>query len=333
LKKSTYWIFATIICLGVLSIASVLPHATYLRYQALTVGSYSKATWIYERATYDKTPIDIAFIGTSHTLNAVDSVTVENSINNKNNSFKHVVNFAIPHFGRDMHKLIIKLLIEKKAPEVILIEIRESEERDQHPATHYLADASELLNAPLLVNLRYFGNLMRLPLRQSSLFLKTSFPEFFGANANFKADNYAGTHLNFTTEFTNGKIRDNVHNKSDLEKYSEQWNQENAFKLNRDNEFKNFIYFNANWLNLKSAIELAKSNGIKVYFTYLPNYGASPKPIDALVYENIAPILYVKDDSVLHDPKHWYDLGHLNGTGAIAYSNEISKILTEELSL
>jgi len=317
----------------VLSITSILPHDPYLRYQSLTVGSYSKAKWIYERVTYDKKPIDIAFIGTSHTLNAVDSVLVENSINTKKNQFKHVVNFAIPHFGRDMHKLITKLLIEKKSPEVILIEIRETEERDQHPATHYLADGSDLLNAPLMVNLRYIGNLIRLPLRESSLFLKTSFPEFFGVDANFKANDYEGAHLNFTTKFPDGTVRDNEHKKSDLDKLSEHWNQKNSFKLNRDNEFKNFIYFNANWLNLKSLIELAKSNGIKVYFTYLPNYGAAPIPIDALIYEKIAPILYLKNDSVLKNPRHWSDLGHLNGTGAIAYSKAISKILVGELSL
>ena len=333
MNKQKYWILTIIICISFLSIASILPHDPYLRYKSLTVGSYSKAKWIYERAVFDKLPIDIAFIGTSHTLNAVDSVIVENSINTTKQPFKHVVNFAIPHFGRDMHKLLIKLLTENKSPAVILIEIRESEERDQHPATHYLADGSDLISAPLLINLRYFGNLIRLPLRQSRLFLETNFPHFFGVSVDFNEEDYIGSHLNYTTQFPDGKIRSNRNTKNELEQSLSEWKNKNAFKLVRGNDVMDFIYFNANWLNLKNMIELARTKGIKVYFTYLPNYGAQSKPIDASIYEKMAPILYIKNSNIFNNPKYWADLGHLNGDGAIEYSAEISKVLIDELQL
>lgn len=333
MKKITYWIITIFVCLATLSIASILPHDPYLRYKSLTVGHYSKAKWIYERAVYDDTPIDIAFIGTSHTLNAVDSVKIENNIIKKTGSLKHVVNFAIPHLGRDMHKLITKLLIEKKLPEVILIEIRESEGRDQHPATHYLADGIDLLTAPLLVNQRYTGNLIRLPLRQSNLFLKTTFPEFFHADTTFNVNAYKGAHFNFTTHYPSGKSRDKEHTKFVLDELYAQRSQKHSYKLARDNELMNFINFNANWVNLRGAVELAKAKGVKVYFTYLPSYNSGSQPIDALIYEEMAPILYIKNAQTLGNPKHWYDFGHLNGVGAMAYSEEISALLIEELSL
>jgi hypothetical protein len=331
LKKSTFWITTILICISLLSIVSLLPHDPYLRYQSLNIGTYNKAKWLYERSVFDSTPIDIAFIGTSHTLNAVDSVIIEKNINTSSNSFRHVANFSIPHFGRDMHKLIAKLLIENKLPAIIVIEIRESEERDQHPATHYLAESYDLLKAPLLINKRYFGNLIRLPLRQSSLFMQTYFPSIFGKTLNFNPNMYLGSHLNFTTEFPGERLRNNLRTKEQLEESMVKWNKLNEFKLNRENSTLNFLYFNANWSNLLSTVELAKSKGVKVYFNYLPNYGSKNKPIDYLIYEQIAPILYPKDFTIFKNPEHWSDLGHLNGDGATAYSNDISALLNEIL--
>jgi len=333
LNKSTFWILTITICASLLTIVTLLPHDPYLRYQALNIGTYSKAKWLYERSVFDSTPVDIAFIGTSHTLNAVDSVIIEKTINTNTSQFKHVVNFAIPHFGRDMHKLITKLLIENKQPEVILIEIRESEERDQHPASHYLADSNDLLNAPLLINKRFAGNLIRLPLRQSTLFMQSNIPQLFGKTLGFKFSDYWGPHLNFTTQFPGGRLRDQVRTKVELEKSVDEWVKLNAFKLKRDNSVRNYLYFNANWSNLKSTVELAKSKGVKVYFTYLPNYGAKDKPIDHILYERIAPILYPKDSTIFNNPNYWADLGHLNGEGATAYSYNISNMLNERLEL
>ncbi len=157
----------------------MLPHNKYIRYQMLDVGAYKAATWIYERIYFDKTPIDVAFFGTSHTMNAIDSEIVESLLIDK-----HVVNFAIPHFGRDMHHTLIKLLLDNRTPETIILEVREDEARDLHPGVHYLADIDDLYSAPLIVNFRYLGNLIRQPLRQLKAINFEIIPNFWGMNFN-----------------------------------------------------------------------------------------------------------------------------------------------------
>jgi hypothetical protein len=302
-----------------------------LRYQALDIGAFKKAKWIYERAVFDPTPIDIAFFGTSHTLNAIDSTLVEEQINVGRTDKKHVVNFAIPQLGRDMHQTLVKLLLEHRQPEILFIEIRETETRDQHPATYYLANSYDMISSPLLVNTRYFGNLARLPLRQSSLFLKTQFPDMFGVTKEFDPQAYAGTHLNYALAFPDGKSRHRIRSEQVLVEKRLRWTRKNAHKLLRDNKLKNFINYNANLSILRNIISIAKDKGVQVYFIYLPDFGSQAKPVDAELYASMAPILYIDDPSIFTNTYNWYDLGHLNAQGAKRFTHSISKVINNKV--
>src|SRR4051812_13787892 len=48
--------------------ACALPDNRYLRFLSLTDSAVVKARWIYERIHFDPAPIDIVFIGTSHSV-------------------------------------------------------------------------------------------------------------------------------------------------------------------------------------------------------------------------------------------------------------------------
>ena len=326
-----FWTLLISSCVMVLLVFICLPHNKYLRYQGLEIGAFNKAKWIYERTVFDPTPIDIAFFGTSHTLNAVDSEILEGKININRSNKKHVVNFAIPALGRDMHRTLVKFLLEHRRPEIIFIELRETETRDQHPATHYLANSTDMLQSPLLVNSRYFGNLARLPLRQSSLFLKTQFPNMFGVSVSFDEQSYLGPHSNSTLIFTNGKSRDVFLSEQELEEKRRKWEQKNSYKLLRDSELTNYIYYNANLSILRNIISFAESQGVLVYFIYLPDFGSQDKPIDENIYATMAPILYVDDPSIFTNTNNWYDLGHLNSKGAVNYTQAISEVITRKV--
>jgi hypothetical protein len=331
MNKAKFWALLITTCVVSVAILSCLPHNPYLRYQELDVGVFKKDTWIYERTVFDPTPIDIAFFGTSHTLNAIDSTLVEEQINIDRSSKKRVVNFALPQLGRDMHQTLIKLLLEHKQPEVLFIEIRETEARDQHPATYYLANSKDMLESPLLVNTRYFGNLARLPLRQSNLFLKTQFPDMFGVSVEFDQQSYAGSHQNYALAFPDGRSRDKIQSEKFLIEKRQNWTKNNGHKLLRDNKLKNFINYNANLTILRNLISLAKKQGIEIYFIYLPNFGSQAKPVDEDIYALMAPILYVEDPSIFGNAYNWYDLGHLNAQGAMKFTNSISQIINDKV--
>jgi hypothetical protein len=331
MNKLIFWTLLITTCVISLLILVCLPHDRYLRYQALDVGAFKKATWIYERTMFDPSPIDIAFIGTSHTMNAIDSKLVEQHINNELTSKKHVVNFSIPQLGRDMHQTLVKLLLENRQPELLFIEIRETETRDQHPATHYLANAQDMLESPLLVNTRYFGNLARLPLRQSSLFLKSQFPTIFGVATKFDQQAYAGSHQNYALTFPDGRSRHRIRTEQVLVEKRRKWAKANAHKLLRDNELENFINFNANLSILRNIVSMAKDKGVEVYFLYLPDFGSQARPVDEAIYTQMAPILYVDDVSIFRDTNNWYDLGHLNAIGAEKYTHSIANNITDKV--
>jgi hypothetical protein len=331
MTKIFFWLVLCCTCITFLMMTLVLQNDTYLRYKSLTVGVYSKAKWIYERTIFDKTPIDVAFVGTSHTLNAIDSHLIEESFNLSSSSDLHFVNFAMPYFGRDMHRLVSQLLIEHKSPKVLIVEIRESEARALHPASHYLADEKDLFTAPLILNFRYLGNLIRLPLRETSLFFQTYFPTLFGITTKFEPKKYAGPHLNYALSFPDGRSRSHTYTPAELTNARINWEQSHSYVLAKNNDLIDYLYFNANWTNLRSLVNYAKTKGTKVYFAYIPNYGAPEKPINATIYESLAPILYINNKDIFKSTNHWGDLDHLNDKGALAYSRELTNILLKEL--
>jgi hypothetical protein len=319
--------------IGLLSIVilcglALLKHDKYIRYQMLDVGTYKAASWIYERIHFDKTPIDIAFFGTSHTMNAIDSVIVESSLNEKSQNKRRVVNFAIPHFGRDMHHTLVKLLLAERKPEVIILEVREQEARDLHPGTHYLADIEDVFTAPLIVNFRYLGNLIRQPLRQVSALSYEYFAGFFGRSFAFDQENYVGKHLNHALIWPDGKKREGVVDKQQIDNVKIQTSPEKHNEFNIAS-IRNFLEHNANLYYINEISALAVKNKVELVFLYLPSYGMAEQPANEGLYlthgKIIKPAL-----TTLRNKSLWSDLGHLNASGAEQVSNEIAALLIKE---
>ena len=315
-----FWSLVVTVSLILLMGICFLPHDLYLRYKSLDIGTYTKAKWMYERVVFDETPIDIAFIGTSHTLNSIDSEIVQNGLGRLSENDIHVVNFAIPHFGRDMHLVLTKLLIKHKKIKLLVVEVRESEARDMHPATHYLADPIDLLTAPLFVNMRYFNNLSQLPLRQVTLFFETNFPLLFSIKSMFDINDYLGAHLNYTILTKALKNRDFIMPVDTLLKRKKQYEVDNKDKLDRTSALKTFVYFNSNRTTLSTLVSTAKDNNVPVVFLYLPRFGGALRSVDSSLYDSLGRII-IPPQSILSDKSIWFDLGHLNSKGATKISN------------
>ena len=63
-----------------LLIVTLLPHNRYVVWQATRNEAFARLGWMYERIHYEPAPLDVVFIGTSHTLNGVDGITVARSL-------------------------------------------------------------------------------------------------------------------------------------------------------------------------------------------------------------------------------------------------------------
>lgn len=303
---------------------SFVPDSPYTRYRLLDIGAYKAATWIYERIHFDDTPIDVAFFGTSHTMNGIDSLVVEKSLGKEDT---RVVNFAIPHFGRDMHYTLIKQLLEHRKPQLIVLEVRENEARDLHPGTHYLAQPEDLYAAPWIVNLRYLGNLIRLPLRSIKSQYYDSFPELFGFRTDFSAADYHGAHLNHALSWPDGKERTRIaseHLLTELNNLSlpSSWLEEVRF----------YLFHHANFYYVEQISDLAEKHNVPVVYAYIPSFGAPEVSVFAEKYPENRWIYF--NEEIFKQKSNWSDPGHLNKHGALALSadaaNKIRPYLTGE---
>ncbi|WP_182852692.1 hypothetical protein [Vibrio sp. PID23_8] len=296
---------------------SFLPDSPYTRYRLLDIGSYKAAAWIYERIHFDDTPIDVAFFGTSHTMNGIDSRLVEQSLGDDE---LRVVNFAIPHFGRDMHYTLVKQLLESRKPKLIVLEVREQEARDLHPGTHYLAQPEDLYAAPWIVNLRYFGNLIRLPLRTIKTASYNSFPEFFGFKTGFSAVDYHGSHLNNAISWADGKERVGVASEQSLHPM-----KGISRPLGWLDELTFYLSHNANFYYVEQISELAEKYNVPIAYAYIPSFGAPDVSVFADKYPDNQWLYF--DERIFKEKSNWADPGHLNKNGAIALSMDAANKL------
>src|SRR4051812_17510624 len=325
LSRPRFFLVMLAAAFGLLALTCALPHDRYLRYQSLTDAAVVKAGWIYERIHFDPTPMDVAFIGTSHSVFGIDSMAVERACIAAGGAHCRAGNFALQHLGRDAHWLLAREVIQERKPRLLVIEVQEYEPRAMHPAFGYLADASDVLNAPLVINTSYFSDLARLPLRQLTLFAHTEAPSLFGAHSRFEPALYRGSDWNDTyAEFGSREHplvphpRSAVHTAAQLEYESAhpQGAESAAPKLPpalRPLEYR------ATLIYLQKIIDLARRNGIAVRFLYMPSFNYQAPPAFADFYAGAAP-MWQMPQAVNAQPGLWLDVGHLNTAGAAAFS-------------
>lgn len=322
---------AALLAAILLMLVTLLPHAPYVRFQQLSRESvhYQRVKWIYERIHFDRRPIDIAFIGTSHTQSGVNSAIVEAALAAQGDP-RHVVNFAVPHLGRDLEYLIARELIEQRRIDTLVIEVQQVESRSPHPGFQRLATLTDIAAAPLLINTGVVDNLARLPMRQLELFAATVRPDWFGIQAEFHADNYEGPHFDDTYRLHGiAAVRTVVHARADFNKELHDIRADIAKKkaLARYADFGplNNALYRYNDIYLSKMVELAQQHSVKLVFMYLPFLGADPVPERQAWLAQRGDVIVPL--AVIADEKLWQNADHLNFYGARTLSTWLAAML------
>lgn len=306
-----------------------LPHDNYIRFQQLASESvhYLRVKWIYERIHFDATPIEIAFIGTSHTQSGIDSNKTEETLRASGDT-SHVVNFAVPHLGRDLQFLLARELLEHRKIKTLVIELQQIEARAPHPGFQRLASIPDLLHAPLIVNTGLVENFVRLPLRQLALFDRTMRPAHFGFSEHFQPEKYEGQHFN-DTYYLHGidtprtMVNERSYFKKELDNIRIDFEQKQKLAKKFDIGFlgENILY-RYNNTYLRKIIELAQSHSVNLIFLYLPYLDAPVMPAEYNRLRTFGTVIAF--DDVLNNPKLWQNADHLNYYGAQALSTVIA---------
>ncbi len=328
---------ALVMALVVMSVLGIclLPHDRYVQFSALHDGAVVKAGWIYERIHFDDTPIDVMFVGTSHTVFGVNSAQVEQAYGDATGQQLHVVNFGLPHLGRDIQYLVAREAIETRRVKLLVIEIADDESRSLHPAFFELATPRELLEAPILINPLYLDNLSRLPLRQVSLFLQSALPGWMGTNPDFDRAKYRGPNWDDTYQergsvaypILNAPPRLQVHTSTELEAQHKHYVRLQQDKLQLPGFMQNLAY-RANLLYLQWIVELARQHDVAVQLLYLPVYHAPASPLFAGYYAQFGKLWY--PDMIYAEINNWLDVNHLNFQGSSALSHWLGVRIAEE---
>ena len=161
---------------GLALLTMLLPHDRYARYQQLSDSLHFRSIWAYERIVFDDTPIDIAIIGNSRLQSAVSAPVLSERLSEQLGRPVRAVNLSLPQEGRNAHYSVARLLFEHHPDvELVVLSAIEAMPREGHPAFRNIADAGDVLAAPVLINRSFGDDLAFIPFRQMSKPTKVTF--------------------------------------------------------------------------------------------------------------------------------------------------------------
>jgi hypothetical protein len=281
--------------------------------------SCGKRDFLYHRIFEDPTPVDVAFLGSSQTMCGLNDSLLEVLLSERIGKKTGVANLGFCRPGRSLHYAILKDLLKKHTPHLVIIEVRDKEDRFSHPDFPFIADPVDLFFPVFFFNQRYPESLVdaaecRFNYRKSRML---KYPQ---AGTGMEADHRYGF-------IYSELIADTVELKRRLEKKVKSIGRVkgNGFF----SEIEDRITYRFPRETLKRTVRLAENAGVQVRFLYMRPYGspvAEPGNLD--LYLQLAPVLH-PPDSLFLDPAAWLDFEHVNGPGAKALTEWLAEKLAD----
>lgn len=288
----------------------MLPYSKEFAYHYIENDCYDHGSWIYDRINHNPAPIDVAFIGSSHTIHAIQDKKIEELLGQD----IHIANLGYCRYGRNIEYLILKMLLKHKSPKLIVLEVHEDEEKNSHDIFPYLADKKDLLFPPTPLDRDYFSDLFyggsaRLEYFKACYIFRKSYPE-----PSPELYGYAAT--------------DRQVSGAELEENKSVWKN----RLSQINpEIIENIQAKFPLAYLNEMVEILQKKSIPFMIIYLPESGSSlQKPKYASLYQDLAPLI-IPPQSIFDDPSNWMDASHLNDKGSEILSTWLAEHLKSEL--
>jgi len=278
------------------------PYPEEFAYHFIKDDCYNHGAWIYDRISKNPTPVDIAFIGSSHTIHAFQDKKIEEILGTDH----RIANLGYCRYGRNLEYLLLRMLLENKTPKFVVLEVHEDEEKNSH----------DLILTPTPINRDYFADLFhgasaRLEYFKSRYIFWKNYPE-----PDFELFGYGEA--------------DRVVPENELKENQEVWRKRLERKQIQSVEDLQLKY---PFAYLNKMIDLMKEKNIQFLFVYLPEFGSKMKnPKHASYYQNFAPLL-IPPDSIFNDSSNWMDASHLNDKGSGMLSEWMAGQLKAELCI
>lgn len=266
----------------------------------------NRGTYIYQRIFTDTTPVDIAFLGSSHTINGIQDTLITRLLKANNVQQHHAVNLGYCRFGPEMQYVIAKDLFAHKKPKTVVVEIGEKFSAASHPMYPYYAQTDVLLHQPSLktqtvVPNYYNGFLARLTDFRRGLYgvadtTPVAFPPY----------GYRG-------------YPDAISDDSRLMQPA----PESNYNMNAWRRFE--TDYTREWIT--ALAELCHAHNAQLVFLYVPAYKEFAQPVEGMdFYPSLAPVWLI-DAEAIHEKQLWRDEDHLNDAGAARLSDFVLRQL------
>lgn len=263
--------------------------------------SCDKGNWIYSRIFLNKTPIDVAFIGTSHTDCGIDDGLLESLIKEKTGDSLHIANFGFCRFGRTLDYAIIKDMLKYHHPKMIVMEMQSTETRYSHEDFPCIADTKDLIGANFYPG--YIKQLVK------------------GIHYRWRyqlgiTDEYPPYRTSDIVKNNKHRIHEGKKNKLVQEKDKK---KKNKPKVSQDTMTPYSAYSLA---YVKKIAAIAKEQHIELRFLYMPKV-CSHAPDKPVLYEEYSKLgqIWLPPMSIYNTPEYCVDYHHLTSEGATALTN------------
>jgi len=285
---------------------------------ALLVSPYSKkygyhfrknvdcnTSWIYYRLYENAAPIDVAFLGTSHTGCSINDSLIERTIKSKYGRILKTSNMSYCTNGRNIQYPLLNDILSTKTPKLVIIEVMETESKSSHQDFAYISDFKTVFSSFSKHNFSFLSEIGALAKSRFS-FLRDRFvyKEEMEAPKNYKSDF--------------------MYQPFDFDADSMDLAQHKAYKMKKVAKgISNFTQFQLQYPNdyLIKMVDRLNEEQIPFVFLYIPPYGLEiEKPLHYDFLTQYGEV-WLPPASIFENQKHWVDGEHLNYDGSKALSN------------
>ncbi len=222
-------------------------------YQGLKDDCFNHGIWIYDRIYNNEKPIDIAFLGSSRTVNGINDHLMEEKYAQQK---LNVVNFGYCRLGMNLNYILLKEIVKAKKIKTIVLEVRQDEDRYSHLIFPYIADSKDVLFPNLLFNRDFISDYYnhfsyKLKILRNSIFNATT-------NKEIKTEDFGfASHPDTALLLSLNQIK-----------------EKRAVHRTELTEMERNFYMKFPRAYLKKIAEIYEQNNIQMFFLYLPEYGS-----------------------------------------------------------
>lgn len=295
MRRFTFHIF--LFLLPVLGLLMIIPISKRQHFISMKDDCFNHGIWLHDRIFENPLPIDIAFIGSSHTINAINELQLDSLLNKQQ---VHSANLGYCRLGRNMDYAILKELLKNKKPKVVVMEVRETESRYSHPAFPYIASQKDVILPALLFNRDIAKDAFTTFAYKTELIQDHFFSSQPAPPIDLNPSGYV-THLDTAK-------------KELLQEFLLKRGQPEKKASGPEHDFYNA--YPKNYLD--KIVSVCEENKIQLMFLYLPGYGTTKTyavPEEAVYYQEHGKLL-IPPAAILQTTSNWFDENHLNKVGS-----------------